>query len=84
MNLTDRTIAAALGLAFATVAPQPSPGPRYQWALSQDAEEPAPTSSATPEEYAAALDRAMVAYEEAVRLRLASDAGAPPDAGPVQ
>lgn len=84
MSITDRTIAAALGLAFATVTPQPSPGPRYQWALAQDAEEPMPALSVTPEEHAAALDLAMVAYEEAVRLRLASDAGTLPDADPVQ
>jgi hypothetical protein len=74
VSLTDRTIAAALTLAFAAGAPQPSSGPRYHWAIAQDAGAPDATASAgdagsTPHDRASELERAMRAYEEALRRR---------------
>jgi hypothetical protein len=74
LSLTERTIAAAVTMGLAAAAPQPATGPRYEWAVSQDAGAPDATASAgdagaTPEELAAELARALRAYEEALRRR---------------
>lgn len=77
MTTAERAIAGALTLALAASAPTPpASGPRYVW-VAQDAGAPTPDASAgdagmTPEQRAAALERALRDYEQARKRRESS------------